>query len=249
MANWFKREEEKDIPEELKGKSAKEIAEMLKAAEATKAEVATLKTANEQKDTQLAGLNSEVGQVKQKLQELEASRRQPQQQQQQEEPADWLTDPEKAATQRISAAVAPVAQVAMNSARITARLVAEQRLLSNDQLNGTMNARFFAAWSGEIDAIAKNTNPVQLSVPEGWLTIFDIVKGRHADELMDVEKRKKQYSFLESGRSSSVTTSNDNTNKPAKDQLTEQELKVCQNMKITPEKYLERKRAMTYVNA
>jgi hypothetical protein len=144
-----------------------------------------------------------------------------------------------------------VANIAVQTAAMTARMLAQQQLNNADMAsNGkTMDGRLFQHWGAELDTEAKKYQTVQLTTPQAWLGIFMYLKGVHADELRDPEIRKKKYNFMEPAVSGSNSSSNDNKDKPAGDQLTDAEKHVADKMGVSHENYLKRKKTMQYVNA
>src|SRR5208282_3514491 len=116
--------------------------------------------------------------------------------------------------------------------------------------NKQMDGRLFAMWAGEIDQECRKYQAIQLGNVNAWLGIFYYLKGVHADELRDPEVRKKKYNFLESAASTSaVQGQDDGKDKPASDQLTDQEKHIADKMHVTYENYLARKKKMQFVAA
>jgi len=161
-----------------------------------------------------------------------------------EEVADFDTDPQKAFDQQVK----PLAQVAVQNAMHTARILAQQQLDNADMASSgaTMDGRLFRAWSGEIDSEASKYQPQQMITPQAWLGLFYYVKGTKSDELSNPEIRKKKYAFLESGRPGSPPPPEKNDDE---DKLTDVERAIAGKMGIAPEKYLENKKKLRFVGA
>jgi hypothetical protein len=183
------------------------------------------------------GIETEFQKIKSALEAKEKTPAKP------EEPADFDTDPQKAFDQQVR----PLAEVAVLNAKNTAKILAQQQLDNNDMASGSsMDGRFFRAWGAEIDAEANKYQPQQMITPEAWLGIFYYVKGRHSDELANPEIRKKNYAFLESGRSNTPPPPD---KEEKKDQLTEEQKTIARKMGVSEEKYLENMKKFTYSGA
>jgi hypothetical protein len=183
-------------------------------------------------------MNTEFQNIKQRLIDAEKKA-----EKKDEEIPDFDTDPEKAFNHRVR----PLADVAVMNAAQTARILAQQQLDNKDMNNsGSMDGRLFRAWEQDILAQSSKYPTQQLMVPEAWLNIFYHIKGLRSDELANPELRKKKYPFLESGRGGTPSPSDD---EKKGDKLTEEELRVCSRMGVTPENYLKRKKELKFVGA
>lgn len=247
---WFDRMKRKgqepELPAELKDKTAEEVVLALQDAADTKKKLTELTAERTKEREQVTVLSSEFDKVKQKLAESDAARtRQQQQQQHQEEPADFLTDPEKAVDQR----VAPYANLTISNAAMTARILALQNLDNEDMVSPSdaksMNGRLFRAWEAEINDEAKKYPAVSMGQPQAWLGIYYLVKGRHADELANPDIRKKKYNFVESAAQG--TPPPEPKPKDGVESLTDQEKHVADKMGVSYENYAKRKKGMQFV--
>lgn len=241
MATWWGKDEDKVDPK-LKGKSQEDILKMMDDANASKERVAALEAERIAEREQVTRMGSEFASIKGKLDSIEANRGAPLKKEETEEHANFVEDPDAAFNGRAK----PLAQLAANTAAITAKMLAQQHLDNEDMVKDTKNGRLFRAWDGEIMQVAQNTNILALGNAATWVEIYYRVKGIHSDELGNPETRKKNYSFLEPSSHQQVNNV-DNSTKPAADQLTDQEKIVAGKMGITPEKYLERKKGMQFV--
>jgi hypothetical protein len=237
------------LPKELEGKTDDDVLVMLADATKAKEERDQLKVKVAEQDTAVANIQTEFEKVKTKLQEAEANRNKqtPKGDNNNDEPADFVTDPDKAFGQRIG----PLASVALQTAAVQARMLAQQQLNNMDAAsNGRqMDGRLFAMWGNEIDAEAKKYQTIHLGNVAAWTGIFYYVKGLHSDELRDPETRKKKYNFLESASSSATTQNNDQRPKPDADTLTDAEKHVADKMGVSHENYAKRKKSMQFVGA
>jgi hypothetical protein len=232
------------VPDRFKDKNEDDILKMMDDADKATKEVEALKAKDAERESQVTDIKTKFEEVKSKLAAAEANVTPPRKENN-EELANFVEEPDKAFGQR----VAPVANIALQTAAMTARMLAQQQLNNMDMSSGnkTMDGRLFQAWTSEIDGEAKKYQTIQLGNVNAWLGIFYYLKGIHADELRDPEIRKKKYNFMEPVASSVNTT--DNKDKPALDQLTDQEKHVADKMGVSYENYLKRKKTMQYVNA
>ena len=239
--NWFKKKEE-ELPPELQGKTPEEIAAALKEAQDLKTKVTTLEAERAAEKVVVQGLQSEFEGVKERLKAAEMKANPPKPPQT-EEPANFVEDPDKAFSQR----VAPVANIAIQGAAQTARILAQQQLDNMDMGSDgkTMDGRLFRAWAGEIEQQAGKYQAIQLGDPKAWLGIFYYIKGLHADELRDPAERKKKYNFLEP--SVNHVTPPDEKKKDGVESLTDQEKHVADRMHVSYENYAKRKSKMQIV--
>lgn len=234
------------VPDIFKDKNEDDILKMMADAAADKAERTKLEAKVAEQDTAVASIQSEFDKVKERLASADAARNRQPDKNNTDETVDFVSEPERS----FGKLVGPVANIAIQNSAITSRMLAQQQLDNADLSSGgkTMEGRLFRAWGPEIDAQSKKYQAVQLVSPDAWIGIFYYVKGLHSDELRDPEVRKKKYNFLEPTQSN-VNTNSDNKDKPAADQLTDQEKHIADKMNVTHENYLKRKKAMTMVNA
>jgi hypothetical protein len=236
------------VPDRFKDKSEDDILKMLDEADKAAGRITELEAERVKDTDKVKAIETEFETVKARLAAAEANRNPNPKpgDNNNEELANFVEDPDKAFSQRIG----PVANIAVQTAAMTARMLAQQQLNNADMASNskTMDGRLFQHWGAEIDAEAKKYQTVQLTTPQAWLGIYMYLKGVHADELRDPEIRKKKYNFMEPA-SSSTNQNGDNTPKPAADQLTDAEKHVADKMGVKHEDYLKRKKAMQFVNA
>lgn len=235
------------VPKIFENKSEDDILKMLEDASRDKETIQSLNARVAEQDTTVDKIKTEFETVKARLVAAEAKGTPPPKKEPTEE-HNFVEHPSEAFAEH----VAPIANIAIQNAAITARILAQQQLDNADMASGgkSMDGRLFRAWSMEIDNAAKKYPTIQLGSPDSWIGIYFHLKGLHADELSNPEIRKKKYNFMEPAASSSDNSrQEDNSNKPAADQLTPAELHVAEKMKVTPENYLKQKKAMKFVNA
>src|SRR5207245_6482725 len=237
-----KKKEENKIRPELEGKTPEQIVASLKEAEGLRVKLQAAEANNAKLSTQYTEMNTEVDKIKAQLAPRDAAQNKPVAQQ--EELANFVEDPDQAFGQR----VAPLAQVAVNTAAMTARMLAQQQLNNQDMASPaearSMDGRLFQAWSADIDAEAKKYPQIQLATPQAWLGIFYYLKGTRADDLANPETRKKKYgNFLEPSSTSVAPRSEPEK----KDDLTDAEKHVADKMKVSYENYAKRKKQMQFV--
>jgi hypothetical protein len=245
--DWKKRNKDKQVPKELEGKSDDDVLAMLAAANKDKEDKAALETKVKEQDAAVLNIQTEFEKVKTRLAASEANR-QPPPRGEDKDPADFVTEPDRAFAERIG----PLANVALQTAATTARMLAQQQLTNADAAsnNKQMDGRLFSMWAGEIDQEARKYQSIQLGNVQAWLGIFYYLKGVHADELRDPETRKKKYNFLESAASTSAAQGvDDGKPKPSADQLTDQEKHIADKMHVSYDSYLKRKKDMQFVSA
>jgi hypothetical protein len=246
---WFdrmkKKEKEEDLPKELEGKTIEEVVRYIKVAEELGAKVTTLQAERDAEKTAVATMSNQFQEVKNKLAATEANLNKLQNPPNREEPADFLTDPEKAIDQRM----APLLAVTVNNASLTARLLAVQTLDNEDMVSPTdartMNGRLFRAWEAEIQSEAAKYPAGSMAQPQNWIGLFYMVKGRHSDELSNPETRKKKYNFIESASQSAPPSPP--APKDGAESLTDQEKHVADKMHVSYGDYAKRKKGMQFI--
>lgn len=233
------------VPKIFEGKSEDDILKMLEESAKDKETIQGLQTKVTEQDGVVDRIKTEFESVKARLVAAEAKSTPIKKENQ--ELHDFVEHPDEAFSER----VAPVATIAIQNAAITSRMLAQQQLDNADLGSGgkTMDGRLFRAWSQEIDGESKKYQAMQLTSPNAWLGIFYYLKGLHADELRDPEIRKKKYNFMEPASPTTIINKEDNSGKPANEQLTAAELHVAEKMGVSPENYLKRKQSMQMVGA
>jgi hypothetical protein len=241
MAKWWGDKSKDDkIPEKFRSKTEEEIVKDLEEKDTWKAKAESLEAERAEERKKFELVQTSYASVKAKLDTIEANTRPPKKEEVVEED-DFITNPEASFNRRAK----PLATLAAQTAASLGKLNAFQSLQTKASAKN-IDARLFQHWDAEIMEIANQTPSLHLAYPNTWLSIFNQVKGTHADELSDPEARKKNYSFLEGGSSQAEPPPEKKTGAAG---LTPQELEIARKMKVDPEKYAERKKAMTFVGA
>lgn len=236
---WDKRpRDDKDLPEELRGKSPEELAESLRKAKELEQQVASLTADKVKLENDFSAVRTETETTKQKLSELEARFQQPQprQQQQQTQTEDEVsiwTDPQKFVEQQLK----PTQDVAVISGIMSAKLFAQNGLSPRDR-------KIWTKYEKEIEKAMEGYAPVQRMVPNNWIMALTLVKGQHDVEIAKHESASTDF-FAEpvshgQGPSSSVTRGQeDDGNK-----LTDEEEEIVKAMHWNRDGYLAQKKKM-----
>lgn len=228
---WGGRKEE-ELPERLKGKSPEQVLAELEAADKLQAKLAEREAKDAERDGQLVSMNETLGGLRDSLKAINERTPVSTRTIENNEPASFITDPDQAFAER----AAPLTALVMQSATIAAKgeaLRAFQRKQATEKNN--IDGVLFERFEGEILEIAKTCSAQQLANPATWAHLFYNVKGRHTDEIVSNPKAF----FTEDA------TRHVNTDKPADDTLTEQELAIAKKMGVKPENYLANKKAST----
>jgi uncharacterized coiled-coil protein SlyX len=238
------------------GVFSKELPDELKALNLSPAEI--LKALNDKKDleaklaekdgeigkinTALSTQTSEFEQTKARLAALEANAQPKPKTPDPEEPIDFTQDPEGSIKQQIKNATAPVAMIALNAARNSARMEARNSLFGKtiQTPGGTIRLQtLWDRWSDEIEKAAGQMNIVTLGNSLTWMNLFNFIKGQHMEEMM-----AKPEVFVESVETRVDSKIGDKgTNN---DKLSDEELRIAKRMKVTPEQYMEQKKKMRF---
>lgn len=214
---WFQKDDP-DTPAEVKDLTPEQIIAKIKEAD-------TLKTQLDTSNATLQTRDGELATSRQRLTELEGSRRQP------DEPPSIWADPEKA----IGNMMAPTTAIAIHAGKIAARMSAQQSMTRE-------NALIFRKYEAEIMKMVEGYPPAQQIMPEAYHFALNNVKGSHLDEIMKAKNENSDF-FSE------VPGNNPPPPITKKDELSAKELEICGRMNITPERYLAQKKAMEVVNA
>lgn len=230
MVFWSKRNES-DIPEDLRGKSPAEIAQMLADAKSDKATLATLQASQTTTDQQLTEIRSKMAEKDAEIEQLRTAQRQPQPQPNQPERANYLTDPETFVQQQTQ----DTQNLAIVSGIMAAKMYAKQTLTPRD-------VKIFNKYEKEIEQTMQGYSPVQKVVPDNWVTALTLVKGRH-----DLEIRQ-----MESDQTDFFSETPNRGNPPEQQQeakLTPDEAEACRVMHWDPKKYLDSRKKMRTVQS
>lgn len=230
--------------------------EQIKQAITDKAALET-KLANQQTEldktkTDLATVNTTFSETKQRLDALEANGNRRQDPSKGNEPpplTSFLDNEDAAFNERFNRSAAPVAQVALEAARNTARMSA--RMALDGQYMETAGGRIplvklWDKWGSEIDAAAKEVQVVALGNTQTWLNLLDYVIGKHSRELLG-----KTSEFVESVQSHTNARVG---NEPLPEKLNDEENSAISKMakytggRVTEKSYKETRDKMKFVN-
>jgi len=238
---WFDRlkKREEALPKELEGKSLEDVVGAFKKVGELEGKVTQLSNERTQEREAVQALNTQFQDIKAKLASVEANRNSPTPAAP-EERANFIEDGDTAFNQRAK----PIVDVALQSAVMTSKILAQQQLDNADMSSGgkSMDGRYFRAWDSEISDYAKRVSLPQMATPQAWINIYFLVKGRHSDEINDPEARKKKYNFVESATSSAAPPPP--PSKTGVESLTDQEKHVADRMGVSYENYAKRKAQM-----
>ena len=224
MVFWQKRGNE-EIPEELRGKSPQEIAQMLADAKKDKQLLTDLQASSTTTSQQLTEIQTRLNEKDQEIAQLRAAQ-QPAQPTNQPEPANYLTEPERFVADQTR----DTQNLAIVSGIMAAKMYAKQSLSQRD-------VKIFNKYEKEIEQTMQGYSPVQKVVPDNWITALTLVKGRHDLEIRQMET---------SGDFFSETPSGGGAPEPAPEaKLTAEEEEVCRVMKWDPKQYLKSRGKMT----
>jgi hypothetical protein len=223
---WGQRfDEDEEVPDELRGKSPREVAKALKDAKdaqkkADDAETARAAAAAE-RDTQ----KTEIEKMRARMTELEANQKPVEQQQQQEEeaPSPWI-DPEKFVDSRMTGLTA----VALSSGMMTAEIYFKQNLNPRD-------VKIYNKYKDEVVKGVNTFSPQQRVMPQSWMNMFIYVKGLHDQEIQKAESSSTDF-FSEPGSRGAS-----HEDEP-EEKLSAEEEEVCRKFHYDPKTYLERKK-------
>lgn len=230
MTMWGKRFENDDdeVPEELRGKSPKEVAAALKKAkeiEAKQAEVEETRLASEKKAGEI---QVEIDALKARNAELEANRPKTPEELEAErlaaEPASPWVDPQKFVADQTKG----IAAVALNSGMMTAKMYFTQNLSGRDQ-------KIFKKYEGKVNEVVNTFAPETRVMPQSWMNAFLYVKGLHDVDIHKAESTNTDF-FSE------TPSRGQQQDEPPQDRLTEEESAMCKAMHWDEAGYLKQKK-------
>lgn len=223
--------EDKDLPERLRGKTPEQVAQELADAEGYKAELADVKSQNAALSSGFESFKTDMGgKFDQLMNRLPAPTPKTA-----SEPADFITEPDRAFAERAG----PLATLSVQTASIVAKQAALEKFrLKQKNVKGNIDGMLFERYIDDIEALAKQIPTAQLVQPETWEHLFYNVKGRRGDEVVASVREGKNEFFIEPTQTSVSSADG------VPDKLSTLELRVCDKMKISPEQYLKRKKEM-----
>jgi hypothetical protein len=247
MAKWFQTRKE-DLPENIRELEPDKLSKAVKDAEEWGTELVGAREKLKDYDTLKAKADgadaqkTELDTVKARLAELEGNQDTDRNKDsnRQKGPASVFVNEDEAFNARLAPILGAVTQTGALAARATAR-----EAIQNAE-RGHVELKIWNKYQGEINTLMAKENPTNQINPNSWVNAFIYVKGLHVSELMDHASKKTDV-FAEVGsQSGNMGGGNDESDK---DKLSPQELDIAKKFKMTPEKYLERKKAMKFVSA
>jgi hypothetical protein len=201
--------------------------------------------------TTLSTMEGSFRETKQRLDDVEANFNKNKNDKKEDPPTrtSFIDDEDKAFNERFSDKIGPVAATALIAAKNSARMAAKMSLQGKhvNTPGGKISlTKLWDKWENEIDKDSKDVAMAALGDMQTWINLFNYVKGKHFDEMMAEPK-----TFIES-----VETNVDRRVGETRDENeklnTEEEGAIKKMSKyskhITPEKYQEMKKKMTFVN-
>lgn len=230
MTFWDKRfnrdDDEGDLPEELRGKSPKEVAAALKKAKEDADKLAAAELARTEAEGKVTARDNEFEQMKTRMAELEANQKPAPVIENNEPPSIW-EDPAKFVQDQTRDSTS----IALQAGLMAAKMYFQQGLTARDQ-------KIFKKYEKEVSDCVATFAPQARVVPQGWMNAFLYVKGGHEQDISKAESSSTDF-FSE-------TPSRGHQDEPAPDdKLTDEEAAMCRSMHWDPVAYLERKKKGT----
>ncbi len=222
------RDDDSDLPEEIRGKTPQQLAESIKASKAAleiaKDEEAKRLTAEAERDTQ----KTEFEKLKERLAAVEADPRLRQQQQQQaDEPATIYSEPERFIDERTRG----TQQLALAAGIMSAKMYAMQQLAPRD-------VKIFRKYEKEVETVVGSYPPAAQVSPQSWMNALIYIKGLHDTDIAKAESTHTDF-FAEGSVGTQQRDEPLHT-----DKLTAEEEATCEAMHWNKEGYLKRKKEM-----
>ena len=219
MAWWGSKDPKDDGPPELKDLTPEQIAAAVRESQATKAELAAQKTANDALAARLQTLEQHPNN-----RAVEPVKSDP------AKPVSFLEDEDLAFAQRSAPIVAAVYTMGASTARQT----------FEGGLSGVDKA-MFAKFGSEVEEAMKSVDAPSRANPATWRKAWSMVKGDHLEEITKAAQDKTEF-FAEVS-SGSPLGGPFRTSLPD-DRLTDQEAAVAAKYGIKAEDYLAQRKAM-----
>ncbi len=246
MAKWFQTRKE-DLPENLRELEpealSKAVADASKLAAAEK-DATDAKADRDRIKAEADTQKTEFDSVKSRLAAIEAGgggddEKDDKDKNRNKGPASVFVNEDDAFNSRLAPLTGAVTQAGALAARMTAR-----EAIQNAN-NGHVELKIWNKYQNEINTLMSKEQATNQINPNSWVNAFIYVKGLHVSELMDFASKKSDV-FAEVGSGTGTGTGHDDSDK---DKLSPQELDIAKKFKMTPEKYLERKKGMKFVSA
>lgn len=224
MAFWNRSIDSKDLPESMREKRPEEIVAMLSKYEEMEKAIAEEKKRREEIEQKQTERQSEFDQMKGKLAELEARQPPPPSETPpppEEPPSPWM-DPHGFVRNEMK----PLANVALTSGMMTAKMYFEQGLRDRDR-------RIFKKYEDEVVKGVNTFAPEARVMPQSWFNMFMFVKGSHEDDIRKAETEDPSSFFSE------MPSRGESPEPVVEDRLTPEEEEVCRKFHYDPKRYLE----------
>lgn len=225
-----------ELPEALRGKSPKEMADEIARLQGLSTELETVKGQLTERDTKLAEVNNELTETKNRIEALEnggtnkdKDRGNPSGSD--DKPISFLDDEDGAFEQRAG----PIKNAILDTRAQQAKFVAEQAINSNPG-----HKKLFAKYKDEYDNLIKGIPLNFLGYPDTYKRVFNQVLGGHLQELMDEQAKVGGSLFTEPASGSSPAES-----KPAEIKLTDDEKAAARKLGISDEQMIASKKSMS----
>lgn len=237
MARWFQKKEE-ELPEKLRGKSEEDLVKALDDALAHKTALDAAVAEGTATKAELATAKTEIETIKAKMVELENKPPQRRESDQPTGPKSVFENEDEAFAQRTAPLNARLTVAGSLAARMTCKEAIENGANSRTEL------RIWNKYANEVNTLMSKEHPDRQIDPRGWMNAFIYVKGIHSAELLEAAAKKTDV-FAESG---SQGGGDGMKVEEKKDELSPAEIEIAKKFNMTPEKYLERKKAMKFSN-
>lgn len=158
------------------------------------------------------------------------------------DPLAFMEDPQGAVRRIMNEAMAPVTLHSLSVAADMAYNIARQRL------------PYFEKFEPEIKELWNKYTPAQKGKPDELIeNLYNLVRGRHMDEILtDTNKKDGKYNLVSSGGSSNIGKAgagvgDTSGGRKPEDDLTEQEKSVAARFGLTPAEWAAQKAGLKYV--
>jgi hypothetical protein len=244
MAKWFQTRKE-DLPESIRELSPEDLDKALRDKKALEDSLTAKDTELNTLKTTVESQKTEFQTVKDKLAALEAGGGNREiKDEGSKGPASVFVNEDQAFADRIGTATGPLAAAAYGAGALAARMTAREAI--QGAANGHIETKIWNKYANEINTLMAKEAPANQINPHSWINAFIYVKGMHFTDLQDLATKKTDV-FAEVGSSSGAGSGGNGDEN--KDKLSPQELEIAKKFRMTPEKYLERKKAMKFVTA
>ena len=155
------------------------------------------------------------------------------------DPLQFMEDPTGSVRRLMSESLTPVTLHTLNVAAEMSYNMARQRL------------PHFERFEPEIKELWQKYTPTQKTKPDELIeNLYNLVRGRHLDEIMtDTNKKEGKYNLVQSGGSSIISRpgGEGGSGRKPEDDLTPKELEVAARFGLTPEEWAKQKGGLKYV--